>query len=179
MHSPTGNRVRHFRNLRQPAVVYRRLWCRLKQKKGAAKRHALINPQPGLLLAQAGRYTNAESRSNLCLDSLYLENHRLDPVSTTRDEIAGVFHPSGEIPLEHQDHKDFVDVIPGPITLKTFGPYRHIVHCEFLPYAEERARTLVHVCAAIFFRQFFVVQRFQHGDPARGERWHGNLLSNR
>ena len=75
----------------------------------------------------------------LLVDSFNLKNDRLDAIGATRDECVVILHPRAKVPARHQDQKDFVNVIPGPITREILWPFGHIVHDEFLSFGEELA----------------------------------------
>jgi hypothetical protein len=62
-----------------------------------------------------------------------------------------VFHPSTEVAIGHQNHENFVNIMPGPIALEIPGLLCQVVHREFIANFEEGTGTFVYIGPAVFF----------------------------
>jgi hypothetical protein len=106
----------------------------------------------------------------------HLKDHRFDTISATGDKVVFIFHPGAKVAICHQDHDNLMNIVPGPIAFEVIWTFSQIVHGEFISHLDERARAFGDIWTAIFFDQVLVVQRFQNGNFAGGERVHLYLL---
>jgi len=60
-----------------------------------------------------------------------------------------VFHPGAKITFGHQDHDDFVDIVPGPIAFEFFGLFGQEINGEFIANFEEQTRSFADVWPAV------------------------------
>jgi hypothetical protein len=88
------------------------------------------------------------------------EYNWLNSVRAAGDEYILILHPGAEIAFEHHHHQDLVNVIPGPVTLKTFWPLCQVFDRKLISHREKGAGSLMHVWPAVFLCQILVVEGF-------------------